>query len=332
MMEFFKDWFGIHAGREVLVDKGGYVDREFIKKPEQLIEYVLLQKKKRLPAYMSAQPFSARDTPYGIEKLYFDFDCKKDPSKAWREASKFARILKENYNVEPFIKFSGRKGYHIDAFLTSTVIFPTWRIEFVKQVYATLQRKILRGLKFETLDSQVIGDIKRLERVPYSFHQETGAICQPVDLNCNPISINDIDLDFYRKNGLDTKILEIVCREVKEKEKWKETRARIKAKIPVKFKKSIRPCIKEALKKPLEEKHGHLMRLAIAVEFLNKGYSVDQVVDLFRPQGDFDEKKTRYFVEDALKKHYKPFRCLKIRNLGFCLGDSCPIYKRRKAG
>jgi len=189
----------------------------------------------------------------------------------------------------------------------------------------------LRGLKFETLDGEVIGDIKRLERVPYSIHQETGAICQPVDLNRNPIPVEKINLDLYREHGLDTKVLEIVCREVKEKKRWEEARARIRMKRSIKFgEKKIRPCISEALKKQLEGHGGHLMRLAIAVEFLNKGYSVDQVVDLFRSQGDFDEKKTRYFVEDALKKHYKPFRCLKIRNLGFCLGDSCPIYKRRK--
>jgi len=329
--EFFRDWFGIHAGREILVYKGNYEDRELISKPEQLIEYVVNQREKRLPAYVSVQPFSARNIPFGIEKLYFDFDCKKDPYRAWREAAKFAWILKENYDVEPFIKFSGRKGYHVDVFFTNTVTFPTWRLEFVKQVYDTLQGKILKGLKFETLDTQVIGDIKRLERVPYSIHQVTGAPCQPVDLKCNPIAIEDIDLDFYRKHGLDTKVLEIVCKEVKLREKWEEAKARIRAKRPIKFDgKKVRPCISEALKQPLEGERGHLIRLAIAVEFLNKGYSVDQIVPLFQGQRDFKTSKTRYYVEDAKRKGYKPFKCSTIRRLGFCLGDSCQIYRKRR--
>jgi len=323
--EFFKDWFGRHAGREL-----GCPERFFTDKPEELKPFVDRCNNQHLPALMSVQPYSARDQVYGLEKLYFDFDCEEDTAKAWRETKIFAEALKRRYNVEPLIKFSGRKGYNVDVFLKNTVIFPTWRIEFVKQVYDTLQRKILKGLKFETLDLQVIGDIKRLERIPYSIHQKTGVPCHPVDLNRNLIAIESVDLNFYREHGLDTEVLKIVCREVKEKERWKEAQARIRAKHPVKLRKSVRPCIGEALKHSLKEKNGHLMRLAIAVEFLNKGYSADQVVDLFRSQADFDEKKTRYYVEDALKKGYKPFRCSKIRKLGFCLGDSCQIYRKRR--
>jgi DNA primase large subunit len=53
------------------------------------------------------------------------------------------------------------------------------------------------------------------------------------------------------------------------------------------------------------------------------------VVDLFRGQSDFNEEKTRYFVEDAAKKGYKPFRCSTILELGFCLGEQCSLRRRK---
>jgi len=93
----------------------------------------------------------------------------------------------------------------------------------------------------------------------------------------------------------------------------------------------IRPCIIEALKADLKgDMEHHKMRLAIAVEYLAAKFSVDQTLALFKDQTDFNEVKTRYQVEHASRKEYKPFKCSKIRGLGFCIGESCPIYRRNQ--
>ena len=323
--EFLKEWFGIHAGREL-----GSPERFFVEKPEDLIDFVQKCRAEHAPCYMSVQPYSRRDQVYGLEKLFFDFDCKEDTSLAWRDAATFAENLIEFYRVLPFITFSGGKGYHVYVFLKNTVVFPLHRTEFVKHVYERLQRKLLKGLKFETLDQSVIGDLKRLARVPYSIHEKTEKTCHPISLQHQ--FIDPRSLEVYRLYGLDTGLIQDICGELKLEEKLKEFLTREKKSIRIFKTGKVRPCIQEALKQPLEDKEGHLMRLAIAVEFLNKGYSVDQVVDLFRAQGDFSERKTRYYVEDAKRKGYKPFRCSKIRELGFCLGDSCMLQKRRAAG
>jgi len=111
-------------------------------------------------------------------------------------------------------------------------------------------------------------------------------------------------------------------------ERWEKVRAKIRSKRSVKFEKGkVRPCIEKALSLPLHGDKGHMMRLGIAAEFLNKGYSVDQVVDLFRGQTDFDRDTSHKKVVDV-KERYKPFKCKTIRELGFCLGDSCQ--KERK--
>jgi len=95
--------------------------------------------------------------------------------------------------------------------------------------------------------------------------------------------------------------------------------------------KKIRPCIIEALKTDLRGKtEHHRMRLAIAIEHLNASFSFEEVNALFKFQKDYNEKETRYQVEHAAKRGYKPFKCSNIRELGFCIGGSCPIFRRAK--
>ena len=118
-----------------------------------------------------------------------------------------------------------------------------------------MQSKILKGLNYETLDRQVIGDVKRVSRVPYTVHETSKLLCTPITLEHHPAIIQT--LQPFRENGLDNSLLDLVLREKK-----KQVR-RI-------FEKNekIRPCIEVAVKKLLEGNGGHLMRLAIATEEL----------------------------------------------------------------
>jgi len=321
-MSFFSEWFGSHAGREVF-----YADRktrEFIETPKQLEAYVQESREKHIPAFTSVQPYKARGELFGLEKLFYDFDSKGELNKAWKDASTFLLALEKYYSVKPLIVFSGQKGYHVYVFLSNCVLMPTFHEGFLKNLYGDVQKRILKGLNFETLDKGVIGDIKRLSRVPYSIHEKTGKLCQPLNLNREPIQVSS--LDEYRENGLPTKLLEVCGSEILKREK-QQTYHR---KTFFKHSGKIRPCLEAALSLSLNKGEGHKMRLAIATEYLNKGFSVPQIVDLFHSQVDFSEEKTRYFVEDAQKKGYKPFKCATIRELGYCLGASCSLSKRMK--
>jgi len=141
---FFNEWFGIYAGREL-----GNPERWFTDQPKDLEDHVRKCAENNLPCLMSVQPYNARDQPFGLEKIFFDFDSKGDLAKAWKEAKAFAQALTKYYNVHPFLAFSGSKGYHVYVFLESTVTFPTWRLDFVKHIYETLQRKLLNIVKQE---------------------------------------------------------------------------------------------------------------------------------------------------------------------------------------
>jgi len=260
----------------------------------------------------------------GLGKLFFDFDSKESLDTAWEEASKFAKALITYYTVKPLLVFSGMKGFHIFVFLKSVFQFPTWWAGFVKEIYKDMQKRLLMGFNFKTLDPAVVGDIKRLARVPYSIHQETGSLCQPISLDREPVQVES--LDEYREAGLDLGVLRMSYNHVyAQQNKSAPKTPRIKGGNG-----RARPCIEAALKQRLNDGNGHKMRLAIAAEYLNKGSSIPEVVQLFCSQDDYgDGSKSRYYVEDINHKGYKPFRCSTIKQLNFCLGEQCSLRRRK---
>jgi len=326
IQSFYKAWFGYHSGRELF--HAGIRDRLFLDEPTQLYDFVQECDLQGLPVYMSVHFFNARDRVFGLEKAFFDFDCKEDLYKAWSEARDFAIKIERFYNAKPLLVFSGCKGFHVYVWLWKTIEVRKSLELQAKQIYKRLQEKLLKGLKYETLDPQVLGDIKRLARVPYSRHEETGFLCIPLTFEMQPLQILPSAIEGYRKHGLGPEIIRKVAKEVQKPKRKASIHVR---KCILKLSKgNIRPCIESALQIDLHDKHGHLMRLAIATEYLNHGYRVENVVQLFQGQTDFNELKTRYFVKDAQTKGYRPFRCSTIQTLGFCLADSCPLFKRQR--
>jgi len=317
---FWCEWFNAYPGREVFQDN----NRVFLNSSTKFLNYVEDCKRKYAACWMSVQPFRKRDDVSAIEKLFFDFDSENDLRKAWVDAKKFVSATKQYYNAEALLCFSGRKGYHVYVWLANPVEFPSEQQNMAKQFYVTIQNLILKGLKFETLDRQVLGDIKRLSRVPYSTHKKSGFPCVPVTLNHTPLVVSTIA--GFKQHGLNNAIVDLCLKRMKRKAKRKRYRY-----VNVDMK-CVRPCIQTALNKDLEQKEGHSIRVAVAAEFLNAGYKPNEVARLFHSQGDYNFEKSLYYVEDIQKRRYKRFKCETIRSLGFCLGDSCIIFKNHRKG
>ena len=89
----------------------------------------------------------------------------------------------------------------------------------------------------------------------------------------------------------------------------------------------MRPCFTKALSDGLSftGSAGHRFRLALAIEALYSGLEVDQIVKLFEPQPDFDEKITRDQIIHAMKAGYKPFKCstLQADCADFIICENC---------
>jgi hypothetical protein len=316
--DFWRAWFGVHGGREA-----GSPHRTFLETAEELITFIR-KRPEGGPRFMSVQPYRMRNQVCGLEKLFFDFDCEKNLGKAWSEASQFVGVLKRFYGLQPFIVFSGHKGYHVYVWLWRVVEFTPGEEAYAKEIYQRLQTNLLKGLKYETLDTAVLGDIKRLARVPYTLHEKTGLLCEPVAEDRRPLLAQPQALNGYREHGVPSSLFHKIAEQVRAFKKFRSAvKQRCKISQPPLRCKHVRPCISSALNSSLDGELGHKMRLAAAAEYLNRGFRVEEVVQLFHTQSDFDENKTRYFVKDAKEKRYKPFKRSTLKQLGFCLGRFC---------
>jgi len=236
-------------------------------------------------------------------------------------------VLDRYYGVRALPVFSGRRGYHVYAFLQQTVEFNPDQERLAKAVYKTLQSKLLRGLRYKTLDHEVVGDLKRLARVPHTKHEITGKICVPLTVDGGEVSLEGFSFEGYRRGGISPDVFQTVVREVLDVE-------RMKAKVQAFRKKAgrrrfttgrVRPCVEAALKNP---NLNHKMRVAAVAEYHAAGYGRNEIRDLFRTQTDYEAAKTEYQINQIVSGGYRPFRCSTIQVLGFCL-PSCPIISKR---
>lgn len=92
----------------------------------------------------------------------------------------------------------------------------------------------------------------------------------------------------------------------------------------------VRPCIKEALLKPLTDGQGHFMRMAIAREYFECGLPTEKIAMLFKGQSDFDYEYSLYQVNSLVTKPGKRFRCDRLRVDGskFVKCDGCEYLGR----
>ncbi len=91
------------------------------------------------------------------------------------------------------------------------------------------------------------------------------------------------------------------------------------------------PCIGQLYNNALAGRHvSHVGRFTLASFLVNSGMTVDEMIDLFRTQSDFDERLTRYQVEHIAggkgsKEKYIPPTCDTMRTYGVCqnMDETC---------
>lgn len=65
----------------------------------------------------------------------------------------------------------------------------------------------------------------------------------------------------------------------------------------------------------------HLARFDLAVFLAAIGMPKEQIINAFRKAPNFNEKTTRYHIENILKKKYKPVSCAKMREHGIACAN-----------
>ena len=134
-----------------------------------------------------------------------------------------------------------------------------------------------------------------------------------------------------RELGLHKSVKELVpdAAELLECGEAEEGKLPVPAVVPGKGGK-LPPCIQAIAERAEKgENLSHAERLVLLFFALNVGMSDEEIVALYSKLPDFDEKKTRYFVQHARRRGYRSYSCEKIRSMGLCPVKECPVKGKR---
>ena len=360
---FLLEWFGLH-GREL-----GDPDQFFIDNPNEVIPFMKACLDAKKPAFMSVQPRSSHGVLFGIEKLFFDFDYsdktfikkleieEKDEKKREEilnarkaelliEVGEFIEMLyKRNPRIIPLI-IKTRKGYHVYIFLDRIYEVPE-----AKEVYIALMKRMMTnfGKPLKYLDTNVVEDVMRLSRIPFSVHEKSGEKCLIVKMKrtvdgytfepdkIRSTALNKVSGLGKRDVGLAIQVARETIKERAERIKEAQEANKDNWEVVHGFVGDIRPCFKKALE---IGEMPHQMRLAMLLEIWYSGtHDFEKMVNVFRPLHDFDGDKTsgnstcryqcQWFLDREGYKGHPPYSCDKIQELGWCIREECHIYQRR---
>ena len=307
--------------------------------------YGLIEK----PAY----PLTEKETGWSydehaiINTVFLDFDNKIDfktvpLEDVLEETKKVVNFLRGD--AIPRVYFSGSKGFHV--YLDLPVINLTYSSEAIEKFGMGLKD----ALKLKTLDC--IGETARLGRFPYTmnYDRKTGEkkyFCVPIPAHM----VLDATIEEILKVAKEPQITHVVkwpslkvteylqkfddkVREEKKKQalesflrEFEQKKWGRRAKRKYSFQ-GMRSCLKNALNQQLNNEKGHLIRLAIALEMKHTGYSLEETINAFKTQEDFDYKISSYQVGRVFAQDNKPFKCKTIEEQGFC-DRSCSKFKAK---
>ena len=196
---FWLDWFGA-PGRKIGCSKPWYTDNAnvFLSTVENSIST-------RRHCFMSVQPFRSPDVVYGIDKVFFEFDSKKNGKlkETFKQVRNLTKRLKERFGVEPLIVWSYR-SFQVYVFLRNIVELDIGQQSSGESTYRLLQLEMLKETPHSTLNKECLGNLKQLTWVPYSMH-DAGVKCIPVNYNGKPMRIDG--LSEYRERGITDSLL-----------------------------------------------------------------------------------------------------------------------------
>jgi len=264
-----------------------------------------------ISTYLDGMPF--------LLFLPFDFDS-EDIEKSWSDALRVYNLFALS-GYSTILTFSGNKGFHV-LVKTKPDIYTSNELREV-QIFI----KDIMNLK--TCDRQIMGDIRRLIRIPGTYHSN-GKLCEilkfsegskELDLRKFTLIYNNLVLEVRYENGRSPE---------------KIYRDDVETPDDLSYY-HIYPCIEKLVKdKEYWYKHHErhqfephwIIRFAFVISRLANGKGIDEIVDEIRSFGwdDFDEYKTEYFVRHIKEHNYKHPSCNTLKLLGFCL-DNC-IYNK----
>lgn len=260
---------------------------------------------------VSGNPFTKYSgEAYALERLFLEFEAEDQAGlERLRQYVPSAIEALQELDLEPMVMHSGHKSYYlVFTFPQPVTENPAALFKAAGKALLGYLRTHLPGIE-KYVDAQVI-EPKRLLRVPGTRHEETGKPAQVLDYSLRPI---DFSPDLLAHAVLSPQAISLARARLAIDEVTRRYRARRRRFMGT----GVRG-VPDWVRRLIEGMEGtdlcHTARLAIAEWLLWAGYSVDDVVEVFRqhPPVDFNEEKTRYHVESVVNyilRGGKPPRC-----------------------
>jgi len=250
----------------------------------------------------------------GMPKLLylpFDFDS-PNLRNSFDDAKRlYNTIVDFGYNAS--FHFSGGKGFH--------VLIPVVPRSYSKLQLLKTQQFFKRTLNLATADEQIFRDIRRIIRIPGTYHMN-GNLC-----------------DVYMENK-DGTLLDIQKLSPPEFNKFIDLGKNISNSSRNNVVVHDYPCVDKLINDREYWLDNHprgdyepdwLIRFAWVIEQAHKGRTVEEMLEDIESfeWDDFDRDKTIYNINYILNNEYTHPNCDTLREKGFCL-DDCPYNREWK--
>ena len=273
-----------------------------------------------------------------LDRVCIDLDipseCAQDKLCRAVKLGRLKSTLREKlrrYRDVLWAEWTGFKGYRLCVWLPR--LLPADRIILEK-----MQGWLAKGLE-EWLDAQVVGDVKRLFRVPYSINPKSGERAAVVGHMLQVLPPQEAAEHLQSLKPLGAQVLERIRREAALEAFAREQGETRVAKKPKSYRWEAKklPRWVQALIEYIRQTGElcHAARVAAARWMYFVGYSREEIVEVFRAAADFDEKKTAYHVDYEIRRigeecrawqadkcREKPWRCETVAKM--CNGDGVP--------
>lgn len=260
-----------------------------------------------------------------FDTIFLDIDSHK--VKSWEEGftqsfDKLKEVVEKLSDLSLRVYFTGR-GFHV------YIDFPL--TEFMNYKNAVRGFLLSRGIDSSLVDWQVVGDYKRIARVPETINSKVNFTMRRVNYKLGytdmleairnresvPYSskLNDIvdelmKYDIVRNKHESKKVIKGYFANNKELSKMPK-------------------CIQIGVEKIVTEGElDHEFRIHIA-SFLLRIWDYEKVKAIFKKANDYDERITDYQLTYIKENRMKSYMCKNAKNLGFCPYDDqrkCPFY------
>ena len=272
---------------------------------EDLVELV------KASAYLDCfiQTHTVRDQHEGVLRVAFiDIDFKGDLPRAKKVTDRVVKSLGREYGLKPYVQFSGFKGYHILIPIKQVKVSDGLASQFLRYLQTTLSKGYC--------DPQLLGDIVRLWRLPYTHNSKAIIAGQEGDGLVKPIQEWDGRL-------LDPEELwyEFGLVKLGDRLRAKGEKRRAMQRGPFKGSKGVRRQIQALIEKGLSgQELSHKQHHAILSELIAAGKTDDEIAETFKSlieaqRKRYDDHLTRYLIQHARRRQYKPYRLATLKTL-----------------